>query len=782
MRFKRSSFLYYSFYVLMLLGVVFPQLSVSEDAVSDTDGVVKNKAKAATVRIASGNLSRYGAGSGFFVEPDKVVTNMHVVLVPGPIFVRLDGNKEIWSVESILAYDMKNDLAILKISGTGIPLPLADSNTVEVDDILYASGYPGGGDYKFTKGVLHESNNKENKFETTVETSAGSSGGPMLNIDAEVVGICVGGSELYSYAIVSNTLKALLLKQNETIPLIEWFKRNDVRAYFLYGEGRRKHNIHDFSGAIVDISKAINLAPNFVKSYVERGHAYSHLGHLEAVQGRMIKARKHFQDSLADYTQLVRLTPEDEIAYNHRGHMYAHYGQVEADDDNLVIAKEQYNASLVDYNQAITLDPEYDDNYSGRGWVRHQLGQLYTKQDDTITAQKLYQASIYDFNEAIRLNPREDEHYNGRSWVRFLFAQLIEKNGNPFAAKEYYKNAIIDSDKAIELDSEKAHFYYRRGMVKTSLNLYESAIEDFDVALELKSDYKEAYTARGESKVELGQIDAAEKDFRMAKQSIGQGAVSAEEIDRAAEEMVLIPGGEYLMGSKESYAAPEHPVYVDAFYIDAFEVTNAQFKAFIDANPEWRKDSIPRKYHNGRYLRLWDGENYPEGKGNHPVVYVSWYAAMAYASWVGKRLPTEAEWEKAARGGVVNERYVWGDIRDPSKSNYGYFDTNTVSVGSYLPNGYGLYDMGGNVLELCLDEYDKDYYKGSPKENPLCGDLGKAVLLRDFLDVSTHRVSRGGSWNSPGPTQTADRGRYIPSNTNSWVGFRCVKDGIQLVD
>lgn len=782
MRFKRSSFLYYSFYVLVLLGVVFPQLSVSEDAVSETDGAVKNKAKASTVRIASGNLSRYGAGSGFFVEPDKVVTNMHVVLVPGPIFVRLDGNKEIWSVESILAYDMKNDLAILKISGTGIPLPLADSNTVEVDDILYASGYPGGGDYKFTKGVLHESNNKENLFETTVETSAGSSGGPMLNIDAEVVGICVGGSELYSYAIVSNTLKALLLKQNETIPLIEWFKKDDIRAYSRHQRGRDKHNINEFKGGLVDLSESIKLAPNFVKSYVERAHIHSHLGDLEAVQGRMIIARKHYQDSLADYTEVVRLTPEDDVAYNRRGHMYAHYGQVEADDENFVVAKEQYHASLVDYNKAITLDHEFDDNYAGRGWVRHQLGQLYAKQDDTIAAQKLYQASIYDFNEAIRLNPREDDNYSGRSWVRFLFGQLIEKNGNLIAAKEHYKDAIIDSDKAIELDSEKAYSYYRRGMVKTSLSLYKSAIEDFDVALKLKSDYKKAYTARGESKVELGQIDAAEVDFRMAKQSIGQGTVSAEEIDRAAEEMVLIPGGEYQMGSKQSYAAPEHPVYVDAFYIDAFEVTNAQFKAFIDANPEWRKDSIPRKYHNGRYLRLWDGENYPEGKGNHPVVYVSWYAAMAYASWVGKRLPTEAEWEKAARGGVVNERYVWGEVRDPSKSNYGYFDTNTLSVGSYLPNGYGLYDMGGNVLELCLDEYDKDYYKDSPKENPLCGDLGKAVLLRDFLDVSTRRVSRGGSWNSPGPTQTADRGRYLPSNTNSWGGFRCVKDGIQLVD
>ena len=778
MRFNRGCFFSYSLFLLTFFAALYPYLSVSDD----TDIAVETKAKASTVRIASGNLSRSGAGSGFFVEPDKVVTNLHVVLDPGTIYVRLDGNQEIWSVESVIAYDMNHDLAILKISGQGIPLPLADSNTVKVDDILYASGYPGGGDYKFTKGVLHQSNNKENLFETTVVISAGSSGGPMLNIDAEVVGICVGGSDLYSYAIVSNTLKALRLEQNEHIPIIEWFKKGDVRAYSLYQRAKRKHNLNEFSGAIVDLNESIKLAPTFVKSYADRAHLHFHLGDLEAIQERMIKARKHYQDSLTDYTEAIRLTPEDDVAYNHRGHMYLHYGKAEADHENVSVAKEQYEASLVDYNRAISLDPEFDANYAGRGDVRYLLGQLYAKEDDKIMARKLYQESIDDFDEAIRLKPKEGQHYNDRSWVRFLFGQLIEKDGNFFVSKKYFQDAMIDSDKAIELASESASSYYNRGVVKASLGLYKSAIEDFDVALKLEPAYKKAYTSRGEAKVELGQLDEAKIDALKAMQCIGQGVVSAEEIDRASKEMILVPGGEYQMGSKQSYAAPEHTVYVDAFYIDAFEVTNAQFKKFIDANPEWRKGNIDRKYHNGRYLRFWDGDNYPEGKGNHPVVYVSWYAAMAYASWVGKRLPTEAEWEKAARAGVVGERYVWGDARDPNRSNYGYYDTNTLPVGSYLPNAFGLYDMGGNVWELCLDEYDKDYYKDSPKENPLCGDMGMDVLLVDFLDVSTRRVSRGGSWNSPGPTQTADRGKGLPSNTNSWLGFRCVRDGIQFVD
>ena len=131
----------------------------------------------------------------------------------------------------------------------------------------------------------------------------------------------------------------------------------------------------------------------------------------------------------------------------------------------------------------------------------------------------------------------------------------------------------------------------------------------------------------------------------------------------APDGMVLIPAGEFEMGSETGQAneRPVHTVYLDAFYMDIHEVTNAQYKAFIDENPEWQKENIASAFHDGVYLRLWNGNTYPEGKADHPVVYVSWYAAMAYAQWAGKRLPTEAEWEKAARGGIAGKAYPWGD-------------------------------------------------------------------------------------------------------------------------
>ena len=103
--------------------------------------------------------------------------------------------------------------------------------------------------------------------------------------------------------------------------------------------------------------------------------------------------------------------------------------------------------------------------------------------------------------------------------------------------------------------------------------------------------------------------------------------------------MTLIPAGEFLMGSNKGDAdeRPVHTVQVDAFYMDIYEVTNAEYKKFVDANPQWQKDHLPRIYHDGDYLKYWNDNNYPDGEGNYPVVYVNWYAAVAYAKWAGKK-------------------------------------------------------------------------------------------------------------------------------------------------
>ena len=246
-------------------------------------------------------------------------------------------------------------------------------------------------------------------------------------------------------------------------------------------------------------------------------------------------------------------------------------------------------------------------------------------------------------------------------------------------------------------------------------------------------------------------------------------------------DMVLIPAGAFQMGSNrgDSDERPVHTVYVDAFYMDKYEVTNAEYKKFVDANPQWQKGRIERRFHNGYYLHLWNGNNYPVGKGDHPVVRVSWYAAMAYARWAGKRLPTEAEWEKAARGGLAGKRYPWGDTIDATKANYLQNVGGTTPVGSYPVNGYGLYDMAGNVWEWCLDEYQAGFYAHSPRANPIAGANTITEVLNNLSNnnlTNSSRVLRGGSWyGSARLVRVADRRGFTPSYVSYGYGFRCAR-------
>ena len=249
--------------------------------------------------------------------------------------------------------------------------------------------------------------------------------------------------------------------------------------------------------------------------------------------------------------------------------------------------------------------------------------------------------------------------------------------------------------------------------------------------------------------------------------------------------MVLIPEGEFQIGSDDGEAdddeQPVRTVYVDAFYMDETEVTNAQFKEFVLENPRWQQWRIDGKFHNGRYLWDWNGNNYPKGTDEHPVIHVSWYAAMAYSKWAGKRLPTEAEWERAARGGLIDKNYPRGNTLTPRDANYGNNVKDTTAVGRYRPNGYGLRDMAGNVSEWCLDEYHRGFYSTFPQEgvarNPLAGADTIQWILDNFTNVNAgvSRVRRGGNWfDTDRGLRVADRIDTKPKGAFAVIGFRCV--------
>ena len=208
------------------------------------------------------------------------------------------------------------------------------------------------------------------------------------------------------------------------------------------------------------------------------------------------------------------------------------------------------------------------------------------------------------------------------------------------------------------------------------------------------------------------------------------------------EGMVLIPAGDG----------------VDAFYMDVYEVTNAEFKRFIDENPQWRKSRALTAIVDDNYLSGWKGDIYPNRKADHPVVNVSWFAAKAYAEWIGKELPTEGQWERAARGTLACKEYPWGDAEPHNRANYNRYtsgtnfkDPPTKKVGSYAPNAYGLYDMAGNVEEWCLERLDVDDIQGR-----------------------YHRM-RGGSWFSGAKEiQIASSSQHPVDDGMGTLGFRCV--------
>lgn len=234
-------------------------------------------------------------------------------------------------------------------------------------------------------------------------------------------------------------------------------------------------------------------------------------------------------------------------------------------------------------------------------------------------------------------------------------------------------------------------------------------------------------------------------------------------------EMVVVEGGSYYRGSNQGARdeASRHIVQLSPYAIDKYPITNEQFVRFLEVMGG-EKDG-----NNNDMIRLRDSRikrtggqlNIESGYAKHPVVGVSWYGAYAYAKWVGKRLPTEAEWEVAAASGSEESLFPTG--ADITKGQANFFSSDTTAAGSYSPNELGLYDMAGNVYEWCSDWYDYQYYDVSVQEpadpkGPVQG---------------VYRVLRGGCWKSlKEDLRCAHRHRNNPGTMTGTYGFRCAAD------
>lgn len=309
------------------------------------------------------------------------------------------------------------------------------------------------------------------------------------------------------------------------------------------------------------------------------------------------------------------------------------------------------------------------------------------------------------------------------------------------------------------------------------------------------------------------------------------------------EGMIAIPGGEFTMGSDDALARPReqpaHRVRVDAFYMDATPVTNAQFREFVEAtgyvtiaekpadleeimaqlppgtpepDPEMLEPASivftppPGPVPLDNHFRWWSyvkgadwrhplgPDSSIEGKDDHPVVQVSWYDAQAYAEWAGKRLPTEAEWEFAARGGLDSQPYTWGDEHPDATDNHaniwqGNFPgenakgdgfEGTSPVKTFPANGYGLYDMSGNVWEWTADNYRPDAYRLRAGQSLVENPTGPEKSLDPNEPYTPKRVQKGGSYlchdSYCSGYRPSAREPGSPDTGTAHTGFRCVLD------
>jgi len=222
------------------------------------------------------------------------------------------------------------------------------------------------------------------------------------------------------------------------------------------------------------------------------------------------------------------------------------------------------------------------------------------------------------------------------------------------------------------------------------------------------------------------------------------------------QKMVLIPEGEFLMGDDhfKKSAGPRHIVRLSSYEIDQYDVTNAQYQKYVEAT---HRPSPPD----------WIGQSYPPGKENHPVVFVSWFEADAYCRWAGKRLPTEAEWEKAARGTDARV-YPWGDkleIKRANVPNLALGDTTPVNAFEEGRSPFGLYDMAGNVFQWTSDWFLP--YPGNTVPHPNYGQKLRVLRGGSFYDCSYYRC--GISF------QTFNRIALAPSTRAISAGFRCAR-------
>jgi formylglycine-generating enzyme required for sulfatase activity len=704
-----------------------------------------------------------GTGTGFVINPNGyLLTCAHVVSGSGKITVTMGAKT--WDA-AVLRVDEIHDLALIQIAEKGLtPLALGDSNAVEVGQEARAFGFPLsdllGQDIKVTRGsvsgVSMRDAQKVIQFDAAV--NPGNSGGPLVNEKGEAIGIINSKikdslAAAVGFAVPVNYAKLLLEKEGV--------------ANYYYQSGRTVKM--DGPTLVKNVSPSIALInvwerlPPVIKNPKDGAVM------LLVPAGDFLMGSKD-DDKLARDNEKPQHKVNLDSYYIYKTEVtvaqfrkFCHatgrksmppkpkWGWI---DNHPIVNVSWNNAKAYADWAGVVLPTEAQWEKAARGTD----GRIYpwgNEWDETKCA---------NWANSGKDNTKWGTHPVGSFPTGVSPYGVIDMSGNVWEwcadwyGDDYYKNApaknptgLITGNWRVLRGGSWDYGNYVRGCRGAYRDGYYTDFDNYYIGFRCAVSVDTISEIKPEIETPTPVIPPIELSIDLPKQKINpkDGAV-----------MLLVPAGDFLMGSKDDdklardNEKPQHKVNLDSYYIYKTEVTVAQFRKFCHATG--RKSMPPKP--------LWGWID------NHPIVNVTWNDAKAYADWAGVVLPTEAQWEKAARG-TDGRIYPWGNEWDATKCvNFTNSKSGTKPVGSILSGSspYECLDMAGNVWEWCGDWYGADYYKNAPAKNPTGPVTGENRV----------RVLRGGSWGNYGDgCRGAYRGNYGPDGYGSNIGFRCASPG-----
>lgn len=574
-----------------LLGVWVVKLLFNIDAQSLLLNRGLKNLKESVVHIETGIGKDKWYGTGFFVASDKVATNIHVVAPQRPIIMKKVGvnnttlplvgiksiesvNKEVIGiVEGVTAFDVKNDLVILKVNAFSTPFPIGNSKEIKVNEPITTMGFPNRR-FSFSKGRIYNIEKSGRRLQIKINLGGGSSGSPVLNKKGEVIGIHpYSNSTLgYSLTVPSNNLRVLLTQSEKIESLAEWRQRDEIRSYAHHVHGRIKFDKGEYKKAISEFNKALKLNTESIYSYYKRGDAKLEQGLLEVQSGRTQQANDYFIAAVNDFTDAIKIDSENADAYLLRGTAKFELGN--------------RKQAISDFENAIMINPMHTQLFYYNGFRKSNLGQNELMQGNAKKAQRFFVDAIFYYKIAIERTPKSSKvyrkvkeikdllrkskddrfivelsrksyeeivqfntqriksspkhmgDYSGRGYSYYFYGKFESDQGNIARSQKLYEAAIKDFSSAIRFSKFKSKklkntdvynirgsaeielgkIETNRGNSKKAINLYESAIEDFDQVIKVNSGYAKAYYKRGIAKEALGRKEEAKADFEKAKE------------------------------------------------------------------------------------------------------------------------------------------------------------------------------------------------------------------------------------------------------------------------